>query len=87
MDWPVADRRRLEQPLVQRYHDQLVAHGITGYSLDQVWTDCRLTSPVGMYIAVEYNRGGLNTDGKFVWLPHLGRTLTACDDLECSNLW
>jgi hypothetical protein len=40
-----------------------------------------------VYIAVEYNRGGLNTAGAFVWLPHLRRTLTACDDLECTNLW
>jgi hypothetical protein len=87
LDWPVADRRRLEEPLLQRYHHQLVAHGVTGYSLDQLWTDYRLTVPIGVYIAVEYNRGGLNTAGAFVWLPHLRRTLTACDDLECTNLW
>jgi hypothetical protein len=87
LDWPVADRRRLEQPLLQRYHDQLVAHGVTGYSLDQLWTDYRLTIPLGVYIAVECNRDGLNTNGKFVWLPHLQRTLTACDDLDCTSLW
>ena len=87
MDWPVADRRRLEQPLLQRYHDQLMAHGVTGYSLDQLWTDYRLTIPIGVYVAVECNRGGLNTNGRFVWLSHLQRTLTACDDLDCTDLW
>lgn len=33
LDWPIADRRRLEPPLLQRYHDQLLAHGVTGYTL------------------------------------------------------
>jgi hypothetical protein len=40
-----------------------------------------------VYIAVEYNRGGLHEDRKDVWLPYLQRTLTACDDLDCEALW
>jgi hypothetical protein len=87
LDWPVADRRRLEKPLLQRYHDQLLAHGVDGYSWEQLWTDYRLMVPMGVYIAVEYNRGGLLTDLQFVWLPYLQRTLTACDDLDCAALW
>ena len=87
LDWPVADRRRLEQPLLSRYHDQLVAHGVSTYSWDQLWTDYRLTVPIGVYIAVEYSRGGPNTQAEFVWLPYLQRTLTACDDLDCADLW
>jgi hypothetical protein len=87
LDWPVADRRQLERPLLQRYHDQLMAHGVTGYSLDQLWTDYRLMIPIGVYIAVECSRDGPNIDGRFVWLPHLRRTLTACDDLNCAELW
>ena len=87
LDWPVADRRRLETPLLRRYHDQLLAHGVGGYSFDQLWTDYRLMIPIGVYIAVEYSRGGLHTDLQFVWLPYLQRTLTACDDLDCTALW
>jgi hypothetical protein len=87
LDWPVADRRRLEKPLLRRYHDQLLAHGVDGYSWDQLWTDYRLMIPMGVYIAVEYSRGGLLTGLQFVWLPYLQRTLTACDDLDCSALW
>ena len=42
---------------------------------------------MGIYIAVEYSRAGLHTGLQFVWLPYLKRTLTACDDLDCSALW
>ena len=87
LDWPVADRRRLEKPLLRRYLDQLLAHGVDGYSWDQLWTDYRLMIPMGVYIAVEYSRGGLDTDLQFVWLPYLQRTLTAIDDLDCAALW
>jgi hypothetical protein len=71
LDWPTAARRRLEHLLLGRYHDQLLAHGVENYSWDQLWTDYRLTIPIGVYIAVEYNRGGLNEDAKAVWLPYL----------------
>ncbi len=87
LDWPIADRRRLEQPLLQRYHGQLLAHGVTGYTWDQMWTDYRLMIPMGVYIAVEYSRGGLNAETEHVWKPYLQRTLTACDDLNCVGLW
>jgi hypothetical protein len=87
LDWPVADRRRLEQPLLRRYHEQLVAHGVSTYSWEQLWSDYRLMVPMGVYIAVEYSRGGLNTRAKPVWLPYLQRTLTACDDLSCADQW
>ena len=87
LDWTVADRRRLEMPLLRRYHDQLLTHGVAGYSFDQLCNDYRLMIPIGVYIAVEYSRGGLHTDLQFVWLPYLQRTLTACDDLDCSALW
>jgi hypothetical protein len=87
LDWPIADRRRLEQPLLQRYHDQLLGHGVAGYTWDQLWTDYRLMIPMGVYIAVEYCRGGLNAKSEGVWLPYLQRTLTACDDHDCVALW
>lgn len=87
LDWPVADRRRLEQPLLRRYHDQLLARGVVDYSYDQLWTDYRSTIPIGVYIAVEYGRGGLNGPGRPVWSRYLRRTLTACDDLACTTIW
>ena len=86
LDWSVADRRRLEQPLLRRYHDQLLSHGVTEYSWDQLNSDYRLMIPMGVYIAVEYCRGGLNSKSIDVWLPYLQRTLTACDDHNCAAL-
>jgi hypothetical protein len=41
---------------------------------------------MGVYVAVEYCRGGINRD-QDIWLPMLQRALTACDDLDCANLW
>nr|WP_294693685.1 hypothetical protein [uncultured Friedmanniella sp.] len=87
LEWPVADRRRLEKPMLRRYHDRLRRHGVEGYSWQQLWTDYRLMIPMGVYIAVEYSRAGVRTDLQPVWWPYLERTLTACDDLDCSMLW
>ena len=87
LDWPVAHRRNLELPLLHRYHDQLLAHGVTGYAWEQLWSDYRLMIPMGVYIAVEYSRGGLNRSSQRIWLAYLQRTLTACDDQDCAALW
>ncbi len=35
-------RRAAESDLLRGYHDVLVAHGVTGYSHDQLWRDYRL---------------------------------------------
>lgn len=84
LDWPVADRRRLEQPLLRRYHQQLRRHGVTEYSWTQLVADYRLMIPMGIYVAVEYCRDGSGVASRDVWLPYLQRTLTACDDHGCS---
>jgi hypothetical protein len=42
---------------------------------------------MGVYIAVEYCRGQYNPETQWVWLPMLQKALTACDDLNCAELW
>jgi hypothetical protein len=42
---------------------------------------------MGVYIATEYCRGGLNLRAQKWWLPKLQRSLTACDDLDCRAQW
>ena len=42
---------------------------------------------MGVYVAVEYCRGGVNERWIPAWLPMLQRSLTACDDLDCRALW
>ena len=41
--WFRERRVRLEARLVERYHAGLLAHGVTGYSLDHLWEDYRLS--------------------------------------------
>lgn len=87
LDWEVETRRHLEMPVLQRYHDQLIKHGVNGYTWEQLYDDYRLCAAMGVYVATEYFRGGV--DGKWTsfWLLMLRRALTACDDLDCSDQW
>ena len=85
--WKVEARRSLELPVLRHYHAQLVQRGVTGYPWERLFDDYRLCVAMGVYIATEYCRGGVQPDLTQYWLPKLQRSLTACDDLECSRLW
>ncbi len=87
LDWEVETRRRLETPVLRHYHNQLIKKGIEGYSWERLFDDYRLSVAMGVYIATEYCRGGVNAQLAWVWLPMLQRSLAACDDLHCSELW
>lgn len=87
LDWEVELRRRLEIPVLRRYHEWLIERGVDGYSWEQLYQDYRLCVPMCVTIATEYCRGGVNERSIPVWLPYLQRSLTACDDLDCSALW
>ncbi len=86
-DWDVDARRRMEQPILRRYHETLAQRGIRNYTWDQLWDDYRLCVAMVVYIAVEFCRGGINESTQWIWLPMLQRALTACDDLDCAGLW
>jgi hypothetical protein len=87
MEWDVAARRRWEQPILRHYHQTLIQRGVQDYSWEQLWDDYRLCLAMGVYIAVEYCRGQYNPETQWVWLPMLQKALTACDDLNCDELW
>lgn len=87
LDWEVETRRRLERPILKHYQQKLKNRGIVNYSWKQLYDDYRLSVAMGVYIATEYCRGGVNERWLPVWLPMLKRTLTACDDLDCRELW
>lgn len=87
LEWDVEARRQWEQPILHHYHEMLTRRGIQGYTWEQLWDDYRLCLGMGVYIAVEYCRGGINQSTKWVWLPMLQKALTACDDLHCADLW
>jgi thiamine kinase-like enzyme len=87
LDWEIETRRRYEMALLERYHSQLIKNGVVGYTWQQLLIDYKLCVAMGVYIATEYCRGGLNERRIPVWLPMLKRSLTACDDLNCHTLW
>jgi hypothetical protein len=80
--WYPERRRRLEEPLLDRYHATLVAHGVTGYDRKALAEDYRLsvlwqlTTPVWQ---AEHKLPPL------IWWSHLERILLAVDDLGCRN--
>lgn len=85
LDWDSTVRRDLEQPVLRHYHHELLRQGVTGYTWEQLWDDYRLAAAMGVYLACEYCRGGLNSQGR--WPNLLRRSLTALDELNCRELW
>lgn len=87
LDWDVETRRRLEMPVLRHYHDQLVKRGVSGYSWAMLLDDYRLCVAMGVYVAAENSRDGLDSPWVSAWLTMLRRSLIAIDDLNCHELW
>ncbi|MCB0034329.1 MAG: phosphotransferase [Anaerolineales bacterium] len=85
--WETDKRRELERPILRHYHEQLYQHGVQDYSWEQLWDDYRLCVAMGVYIATEWCRGGDTERWREIWMFELRRSLTACDDLACAELW
>lgn len=79
--------RQWDLTILHHYHETLIQRGVSGYSWEQLWDDYRLCVAMGVYVAVEYCRGGVNKPAQWVWLPMLQRALTVCDELHCAELW
>ena len=82
-EWPVETRRRVEQPLLRRYYQGLLAGGVRGYPWETCWDDYRLSVMlVSIFIPVwqwalfgwELNRAALEG------------SMTAFEDLRCAEL-
>ena len=83
MHWYPDLRRRIERPLLDRYHAALVAHGVRGYDRQALDDDYRLsvlwhiTTPVWQ---------ATNDIPPVIWWNNLERILLAVDDLGCRDL-
>jgi hypothetical protein len=84
--WDVELRRQCEKPLLTHYWHCLSKHGVQNYSWEQLWDDYRLCVPMGVYVATEWCRGGVNWETHPYWMPKLQRSMTAFDDLRCVEL-
>jgi len=87
LDWDVEIRRRLEMPVLRHYHEQLIKHGVNGYSWEQLNDDYKLCVAMTVCFATEYFRSGVDSPWVSIWLLMLRRALTACEDWNCSENW
>ena len=83
LHWYPEHRRDCEHTLLDRYHAELLAHGVTGYDRHALDDDYRLS--VLWQIATPVWQAKYDIPSA-VWWPHLERIFMAIDDLGCREL-
>ena len=83
LHWYANHRRRNEPLLLDHYHAELLAHGVTGYDRHALDDDYRLS--VLWQIATPVWQAANNIPAEF-WWNNLERTFLAIDDLGCRDL-
>lgn len=81
--WYPELRSAWEKELLKIYHDELLAHGVRGYTLDALMLDYRWSLLRVLAVPI------LQWERKIpalVWFHHLERILLAYDDLHCAEL-
>jgi hypothetical protein len=81
--WYPDRRRRMEGPLLDRYHATLVAHGVGGYDRRALGDDYRLSAL--WQIMTPVWQSGANIP-PVIWWNNFERILLAVDDLGCRDL-
>jgi hypothetical protein len=84
MHWYPDRRRRYERPLLDRYHETLLAHGVEGYDRRALQDDYRLS--VLSRIATPVWQWAANIP-PVIWWNNLERIFLAVDDLGCRELF
>jgi hypothetical protein len=83
MHWYPDRRRLLEQPLLDCYHETLIANGVEGYDRRALDDDYRLS--VLWHIATPMRQHAFNIP-PVIWWNNLERVFMAVDDLDCREL-
>jgi thiamine kinase-like enzyme len=83
MLWYPDRRRRIEQPLLDRYHAAILAHGVSGYDRQALNDDYRLSV---LWLITRPVRQAANNIGPGVWWNNLERIFLAVEDLDCREL-
>jgi hypothetical protein len=83
LQWYPERRRRLEVPLLRRYHAELVRRGVAGYGWADLWADYRLAVVGGLYTSA---RCWAERWPTFSWWGFLERGFLAYEDLGCGRL-
>ena len=80
--WDTALRRRLQGPVLARYHAGLVARGVHDYPWAQLLADWRLGVLMGLLTPVEWCVLPADRERmRWLWTQQLQRALAALDDL------
>jgi hypothetical protein len=77
-------RRRWELPMLRRYHDRLVAAGVSGYAWEDLWWDYRFAVIIHLFTPVLQAAGGEVPPS--TWWYNLERVHAAFEDLDCRAL-
>jgi thiamine kinase-like enzyme len=83
MLWYPDRRRRFERPLLDRYHAELLARGVSGYDRQALDDDYRLSA---LWLILRPVAQEANNIGPGVWWNNLERIMLAVDDLGCRDL-
>jgi hypothetical protein len=83
LHWYPSRRRELETPLLRRYHEALLAHGIANYPFDDLWLDYRRCAIRNLTIPIILWSRGMKPQA---WWHRLECALSAYRDLECDEL-
>ena len=83
LHWGPALRQDLEHPLLQLYHDRLVAAGVSGYSFEELWLDYRRCVVRNLTFPIILWRRGLPAGA---WRHRLDCAIAAYRDLDCDEL-
>jgi thiamine kinase-like enzyme len=83
MLWYPDHRRRFERLLLDRYHSELLAHGVTGYDRQALDDDYRLSA---LWLIIRPVAQAANNISPRVWWNNLERIMLAVDDLGCRDL-
>ena len=81
--WLPDHRRRYERALLDHYHTELLAHGVTGYDREALDDDYRLSVLWQITTPVWQARNNIPSG---IWWHHLERIFMAVDDLRCHDL-
>jgi hypothetical protein len=81
--WYPDRRRRMEGPLLDRYHAALLAHGVVGYNRRALDDDYRLSALWAIATPVFQAGAGIPP---VIWWNNFERILLAVDDLGCREL-
>jgi hypothetical protein len=75
-------RARFERPLVEYYHERLLAYGVTGYSWEQCWLDYRTTMVFHALWPIFHHAWAPN----ILWWRNLECCMSAFEALHCEEL-